>query len=290
MYAENVLGDGAPSKPVEVHLRAFLGHLRARGGTGRTHAAQQEHRQRVAPSIGPPVLSSSQGHGDALVSTTRPSSANGVHDPAPRNSGVSSCPEPFGLAVEQDAKQQHGGGLEPSAETGRDGNDAKPQSSASPPAAFDGDFMGLGGFGEDLVDNLFAPPSSASRRRRHRRRLYAPATGGTLESHSLEGEERTGGAHGPYPLPPIVLAAGISGESRGIDATTTHKLGSHGKMEQAGEGGGERACENRCRGGATAGDQRSLCGRSSSSVNTTNNDVFHAFINLGRRLPGRLRR
>lgn len=146
--------------------------------------------------------------------------------------------------------------------------------------------MGLGGFGEDLVDNLFAPPSSASRRRRH---LHAPAAGGTLGAHSLGGEGKTG-TNGPHPLPPIVLVAGISGENRGVNATAAHNLGFDGNTRQDDERGEERECENRCRGIATAGDPSSLYGGRSSSVNTNNNDVFHAFINLGRRLPGRLRR
>lgn len=265
MYAENVLGDGAPSKPVEVNLRAFLGHLRAQEGAAKTHAAQQERQQRVAPSMRL-LMSSSQGHGDPLVSTTRPSSADGVPDPATGDSGASSGSKPLGPAVDREVKQQQGARLEPSA-AGRDAQGAIPQCSASPPAAFDGDFMGLGGFGEDLVDNLFAPPSSSSRRRR-RRRLRAPAAGGTLGAHSVEGEGNTG-ASGPYSLPPIVLVAGISGENRGEF---------NGTMQKDDGGGGER--DN---------GHNSLYGRS-SSVNATNNDVFHAFINLGRRLPGRLRR
>lgn len=290
MYAGNMLGDGAPSKPVEVNLRAFLGHLRSQEeGTRKAHAAQQEyHQQRAAPSTGPAGVSSSQRRGEYLASATVPASAEGVADPA-GNNGASSSPQPLEPAAEREAKQQQEGRVETSAqEAGKDAQGSMPQSSASsPPAAFGGDFMGLEGFGEDLVDNLFAPPSSASRRRR-RRPLHAPAAGGALGARTLEGEGKTG-PNGPYPLPPIVLVAGISGENRGVNATaTTHKLGIDGDMQQDDERGGERDCEKTCR--ATAAGAGSLYGRGGSSVHTTNNDVFHAFINLGRRLPGRLRR
>lgn len=286
MYAENVLGGGAPSKPVEVNLRAFLGHLRAQDGTARTHATSPEDQQRARPSVCPaPMSTSSQGHEDPLVSAARPASSDGVRDLAAVDSGVSKTLSPV---AEGKGQRQRGGRREPREETGRDAQEgAIPQqsSASSPPAAFfGGDFMGLEGFGEDLVDNLFAPPSSSSRRRR--RRLRAPAAGGVLGAHSLQGEENTG-ASGPYPLPPIVLVAGISGESRGVNAGATHKQGSDGNMRRNDKGGEGRDCDNGCRGVATAGQDSSLYG---SSVNTTNNDVFHAFINLGRRLPGRLRR
>lgn len=276
MYAENMLGDGAPSKPVEVNLRAFLGHLRAQEWIGRMHATQQEHQQDAAPSIGPALMPSSQGCGDPVVSTTtsRPDSADGVTDTAGIN-GAPWCPKLLGTVVGREAKQPHGGGrgLEPPLEAGSDAKGATPpQSSVSPPAAFGGDFMGLGGFGEDLVDNLFAPPSSSSRRGRRRGRLRAPAAGGTLGARSIEGEGNTD-ANGLYPLPPIVLAAGISGESRGTNTTAAAQM---------------RKCDKR--GGVCAGTAVEQDSLYDSSVNSTNNDVFHAFINLGRRLPGRLRR
>lgn len=291
MYAGNMLGDGAPSKPVEVNLRAFLGHLRSQEeGTRKAHAAQQEYHQRAAPSTGPAGVSSSRRRGDYLASATVPASAEGVADPA-GNNGASSSPQPLEPAAEREAKQQQEGRVETSAQEagGKDAQGSMPQPSASsPPAAFGGDFMGLGGFGEDLVDNLFAPPSSASRRRR-RRPLHAPAAGGTLGARTLEGEGQTG-PNGPYPLPPIVLVAGISGENRGVNATATaHKLGIDGDMQKDDERGAERDCEKTCRAVATAAGPGNLYGRG-SSVHTTNNDVFHAFINLGRRLPGRLRR
>lgn len=278
MYADNVLGDGAPSKPVEVDVRAFLGHLRA-----------QEHQQHAAPSMGQAPFARSQGLGHPLVSTTRLASADGVSDLVAGDNAASLCAKPPGLAVESEDSHQQEGRVEPSIEAGRDAQGVILQSSASsPPAAFDGDFMGLGGFGEDLVDNLFAPPSSSRRRRLHgRRHLCAPAAGGTTGAHLFEREGDTR-ADGPYPLPPIVLAAGISGESRAENVAGTHEQRSNEKLAP---GGGERDCGNRRRGVATAGVQSRLHGRSSDSVNnTTTNDVFHAFIDVGRRLPGRLRR
>lgn len=235
--------------------------------------------------MGPALMPCSHGHGDPIFfSTNRPASTD-VPDPAAGDSAASSCPKSLDPAMERrESNQQQGWRLGSSAEAGgsRDTPGAIPQqsSASSPPAAFGGDFMGLGGFGEDLVDNLFAPPSSSSRRHRRHHRSRAPSAGGTLRNSgaNLRAGEGHTGANGPYVLPPIVLVAGISGESRGVNATAAHKRGSE---DDRGVG---RDCNNRCRGVATAAVDQN------SSVNTASNDVYHAFINLGRRLPGRLRR
>lgn len=310
VYAENVLGGGSPSKPVEVNLRAFLGHLRAQEeGRGKEHATsctrvktcaerQQNQKQRSPARIVPPAQKSPLGCLDPSISTTpTTSSADGVPSFAVTDNDASSCSKsPAGLTVGRKSHEQEQRREPPDGITEQDAQGGTPHvdqrtedrsSSActavpSPAAsAFAGDFMGLEGFGEARVHNLFAPPSP-SRCRRYRPR--APAAGGV-------GVGSCGG-NGPYPLPPIVLVSGISGENRGVNAAArgTHELDFNGRMPNE----GVRWDDDRSHGGicGVAGTEEQLDshGRSFSSSGTDNNDVFHAFINLGRRLPGRLRR
>ncbi len=320
VYPENVLGAGAPSTPVAVNLRAFLGHLRAQGGGDRTGAAPSAPRrcpelEHPPPSM-PPVRESCYSpppgrDGPLPVTNTAPTPAgdgDGYPSQAAGNNEEtsSSSPPPSSSKTlarrrsdpELERQWQEPGtssdgivGDEAEGEARRAEHDARgaaphagqakdslPSSSAaSPPAAYGGDFMGLGGFGEARVHNLFAPPSSSCRRRRPRRRARAPAAGGVLGDQHLHfgGGGASSGGHGPYPLPPVVLATGVSGENRGSTISANYKS--------------EMLPENDISlGGAYIA--RTEEDPIDGSGPTTTNDVFHAFINLGRRLPGRLRR
>lgn len=314
MHAENVLGGGAPSKPIEVSLRAFLGHLRAQEeGRGKAQekswtlpttnsSADRLHQEQgtlARTAVPPAQTSSSPVFGEAPIPTTPITSADSVTPPTVADNDGSCAKPPEDLTVVQKPHQQEEQRREPP-----DGNREGAQGGAprvdqttedgtalastvavpSPPtSALAGDFMGLEGFGEARIHSLFAPPSSSPRRRR-RRRVRAPAAGGTLGGDGTR-------ENGPYPLPPIVLVSGISGESCGTNAAADgiHNLGFNGKMpnEEGGRWGGSHG--GICGVAGTEGRLDSH-GRASSSSCTANNDVFHAFINLGRRLPRRLRR
>ncbi|CAM9140978.1 unnamed protein product, partial [Hapterophycus canaliculatus] len=301
VYAENVLGAGAPSKPTEVNLGVFLGHLRAQQGGRREPASPRGQQQpsllemvpsaRVADTLTPAVASKD----NSLLSEPR----------------INLTPDLEAQQAAEGGEPSDGG--TPHNGTGADGaKTPHPQESSNgkhtplapevPSACqtathFGDDFMGLRSFGEPKVHDLFSPPSSP---RRHDRpaHLCAPATEGAprgahqpicgVGGHGSGSSRRV---NLPHPLPPIVLASRISGESRGR-IPTTDLPGSHGRG-QPWDGGG--LGDDVHRGGMLVArmteDPGDLDGRIrhiGDSANT--NNVFHAFINLGRRLPGRLPR
>ncbi|CAM9188391.1 unnamed protein product [Ectocarpus fasciculatus] len=332
VYAENVLGAGAPSKVVEVNLRAFLGHLRAQDGGGRALKASHEvpasagHEQHVPSSSLDRTAPPSLGCNDAFA-CTRPPSAGSANVPLVLDTDASSCSKPLAVLTEgreapQRADQEEEENREKFVEENRENFDEvlrgkgmeqahtgtkavvtqhdapHPKKEDEPPSctcapspsspAFGGNFMGLEGFGEARVHNLFAP-SSLSSRRRSQRRLHAHVAAGVPRERRQLDCGRVGGGggggHGPYPLPPLVLVSGISGGSHGLNATAT-------KRRKDGRGGCDVQHEPvAARGAEDWRDYGGGGGDSGGAMHSTaNNDVFHAFINLGRRLPGRLRR
>lgn len=303
VFAENVLGVGAPSSPVTVNLGAFLGHLRAHGGGDKINSAQNTPREcpeleHPLPSMPQVCGSSPSGRGGPLA-VTGPATAVGDGDGAPSAAGADEKALPSskfafrtsGSELDQQLQQRprtssDGIGEEATAPAEGDPQVVTPHvdptrgdqsPSASSPVAYGGDFMGLGGFGEARVHNLFAPSSSS--RRCPRRRLRAPPAGEVLRDQHLHCGGGGSSGNGPYPLPPIVLATGVSGENHGSTVSMSHKRGLHEEMQLEGGGGGRRGVIARA-------EEDQIDG----SGPTTTNDVFHAFINLGRRLPGRLRR
>ncbi|CAM9750863.1 unnamed protein product, partial [Ectocarpus sp. 12 AP-2014] len=318
--AENVLGAGAPSKVVEVNLRAFLGHLRAQDGGGRALKASHElpaaaghQQQEPSSSLDRPALPS-LGCGDAFACTSSPA-AGSANVSLVLDTDASSCSKPLGvltegreappLADQEDDESREkpdeglrGKGME---HTGTRAavtqhhaphptkEDRLPSCTCAPSPsspAFGGNFMGLEGFGEARVHDLFAPPSLSSLRRNQRRLHAHAAVGVPREGRQLDCDGAGGGGgggHGPYPLPPLVLASGISGKSHAPNATSAN-----GRKD----GGGDWDDQHEPVAARGAEDWRGYGGggRDSGGTSTANNDVFHAFINLGRRLPGRLRR
>lgn len=302
VHAENVLGAGAPSKPVEVNLGAFLGHLRAQHGRKKasapSHGQEEQYLlETVSPARGPDIPCPSDANTDISL-------------PSKRHVNLTRDPE---AQQEAERGETFDDGITPNSAPGNDTEGAKtpyPQDHSSGKhaplapdvlsprvgAAFGDDFMGLGSFGEPRVHNLFAPPSPSPRRCDRRARLRAPATGGALGTgyRSLcgVGAHDGGRENGPYPLPPIVLASGISGDTRQI-TPITELPGSFGRGQSC-HGGGSWG--NVHRGGVPdarrAEDPRDLeCRKSRTRDGTANtNEVFHAFINLGRRLPRRIPR
>lgn len=322
VYAENVLGAGAPSKAVEVNLKAFLGHLRAQDWGGRALKASHElpasagHQQQgPSSSLDRPALPS-LGCGDAFACTSSPS-AGSADVPLVLDTDDSSSSKPLAVLTEgreapqladhEDEENREkpdellrGKGME-QAHTGTQAavtqhhaphptkEDKSPSCTCEPSPsspAFGGNFMGLEGFGEARVHNLFVPPSLSSRRR-NQRRLHAHAAAGVpKEGRQLDCEGvggGGGGGHGPYPLPPLVLVSGISGESHGLNATSANR-------RKDGRGDWDDQHAPVAARGAEDWREYGGGGRDSGGTSTANNDVFHAFINLGRRLPGRLRR
>ncbi|CAM9595605.1 unnamed protein product [Ectocarpus sp. 13 AM-2016] len=322
VYAENVLGAGAPSKVVEVNLGAFLGHLRAQDGGGRALKASHElpvgagHQHQVpSSSLDRPALPSLRC-GDAVACTSF-LAAGSADVPLVFDTEDSSCSKPLGvltegreapqLADQEDEENREkpdevlrGKGME-QANAGTQAavtqhhaphptkDDKLPSCSWAPSPsspAFGGNFMGLEGFGEARVHNLFAPPSLSSRRG-NQRRLHAHAAAGVpREGRQLDCDGVVGGGgggHGPYPLPPLVLASGISGKSHGPNATSANR-------RKDGRGDWDDQHEPVATRGAEDWREYGGGGRDRGGTSTANNDVFHAFINLGRRLPGRSRR
>ena len=294
--AENTLGMGAPSEPVEVNLQAFLGHLRA----------QEGGRPPVSPTTSaaprPPCTAAAAPPGqEPLPHYVLPSVARSLRPGLPSSiyaSGVSSASDATAFInvaadtdttacsdspskIEQWAKQQSREpfkerGVTQGSEISMDNN----RLAAFSRPSFDGDFMGLRGYGEARVHNLFAPPFASSLPlRRHRK---APA------ARELPGEQRRQGSviddSRPYPLPPIAVVLGISGDGRrgnaaGIEAGLS-ATGSDGEEWK------QRGIVEYAEGFHATG-----LGDLSSSITTdNNNNVFQAFLHLGRRLPGRLRR
>lgn len=294
VYAENALGAGAPSKPVEVDLYTFLGHLRAQEDGGKsttpTDDASAPTPTSTSSALAGPQLRSPHHPTPATVPSLQPCTLV----PAPefvsppdiiipahakdtvslhsKSLGVSERPAELRIRVEPSNKKKERKKL-------AKGLTKELSLLQSPPAAFGGDFMGLSGYGEARVHGLFAPPSS---HREERRR--APAADSNrvvvVDPKKLphHGDRRSDG--GLYPLPPIVIASGISGDRRGggggtaevkPGTITTQNCRWWGAAERRGHGnlGGSTSCSNN---------------------NNKNDDMFHAFLNLDRPLPGRLRR
>lgn len=364
------MGKGGSSKPIEVNLQAFLGHLRAQKGnirareegttyfmppaastkklprtaeaaeasTAAAAAACPGYREEPPPHFALPSFSTPLPHHE-LPSFVAPPRRRlrGTQSfdilptfdlTTPPNTAATdavTCSEPSPRF--QERVRSHSG--EPADEY-RDTQQAGARTAAAPeyhhqpaaalssqatnfdssgsteyqqPAAavsssratFDGggDFMGLRGYGEAKVHDLFAPPFT-SPSSPPRRRPKTPI------KRELPGERRYQGgidndSQQRYPLPPIAIVSGISGGGRrggGRRRGNNYAGAGLGSSSVLGEEEEEEE-DRKQRGVEDAADYHAagLGGRRSSSTAATNNDhVFHAFLNLGRRLPRRLRR
>lgn len=212
-----------------------------------------------------------------MSSAVRPTIATKRSAPPGQTSPQSRSPPPTSTSV----GQQRGGSPN---ERGGSGGEETRNSAGTPPSpqtpgALGADFMGLSEYGEGRVHGLFNPLSTRSSSARLRRRRAPAAEGGK------GGETRIGnGVGGVYPLPPIVVVSGISGAAGGkfgVGAPAAkHAVG----RTQDGVIGGRDCGDGRDVPAAELGN------RSEFFSGGNRNDVFHAFLNLGRRLPGRLRR
>lgn len=265
VHAENTLGAGAPSDPVEVNLQAFLGHLRAQQGGGSpssftktTTLARMSTTASLDKTISP--LASTPISSAAVASVTNTNTLPSTPFVLPES-----------LLLNEERCR-----INTEAAPGQAEGSYTPFLTST--AAFVDDFMGLYGFGEARVHGLFSPPSLSSRHQR------APFLGDvTQEEHSFF--SGFGNGKGLCPLPSIGVTSGISGEKKGEKASNVGILSTQsgcgevkyrlGDTRQSYVGGVPVAVA--CNGGEVWSRNK-------------NNGVFHTFLDLGRRLPGRLRR
>lgn len=250
-----------------------------------------------------------------LRSSTYPSGVLSAHDAAALVNAAAAatdtpaCCSPPPSKIEGWAKQQSRGTFDERGDTqgggGGEGGASAPDTNRLVAAAsssrvtFDGDFMGLRGYGEARVHSLFAPPfapSSPPPRSSWHRKTPPSATARGLPGEQRRQGESAIGDKRPYPLPPIAVVLGISGGGTGRGNAAGIEAGSSATR---GGGGGEEWKQQRgIVEGAEGFHATGLGDRSSSTASTSgiaanfsnNNGVFHAFLDLGRRLPRRLRR
>lgn len=299
VIAENTLGVGAPSPPVEVSINAFLGHLRAHARAARHQdmpALLSSSLTRAAPEPRHGFKSGGLLHTGTAAAAA---AADSYAEPAKNCDLALPRTEQHQQVQEIGDDQRHvaspPNGITMNATNAADATTARApaQAGTREEAFFGDDFLGLRDFGEDRVHSLFAvgttttaEQASSSPRRsdatnKIRGGAVAPA-GTTAAAPSFT----TQSTLSPRFLPPIVgsTVSGAWGPGKkghcysrkggnGDEKTFAAQLpGDDGGDEIGDDESGERLASGCADGGAP------------------NNEVFHAFLNLGRRLPGRRRR
>lgn len=298
-----MLGAGNPSPAVEVSLHAFLGHLRAH--------ARAEHRDAL-PATSSLTLVNTPPHSfppSSVEFLNTSASATFTADAVAANShaqfiNVVSCSEqqvkPAATSGISKAIQQQHQHQQPKQMPGPIHMEPPPSKAAAAQksgpvvetntgataqeeAFFGDDFLGLRSYGEERVHSLFnlgAVSTSTLRRAPAAERDVDHTTGSAPAEPSFTE---------PLPssqlfLPPIV-DSGVSGEKRPMKRGYIK-----GKKNSD-----ESALVGRSPDGGIEGESndRLMYGVDQAAVglqSSRNNEVFHAFLNVGERLPGRLRR
>lgn len=296
--AENTLGVGAPSAPVEVNINAFLGHVRAH--------ARAAHNQDT-PALLPPSLTSAApeprhgfSSGDHLNTGAVGAATAEAHAEPAENCDFASPRTGQHQQVQQIAGDQRHEASPQNGSTMAVTNTADTTAVEAPAPAgtreetfFGDDFLGLRNYGEDRVHSLFAvgatttaeqPSYSALRSdatNKVRGAVVAPA-GTAAAAPSFTAQSTLS----PRFLPPIIgsTVSGTSGSAKKGHCHPRRGGNGDGKTYAVQLSGGDA-------GGDIGGDesgQRLASGCEDEGA--PNNEVFHAFLNLGRRLPGRRRR
>lgn len=292
-----MLGTGAPSPAVEVNLHAFLGHLRAHARAG--------HYQGTSPAASSSSLVTTAPHSFLpssveLLDTGATATATADGSSRAQSAKVLSCSEqqPVRLAgtsglsketqqqrVQQMADQMHAEPSPNKASARKSAPAAGANTDATIHEAFFGDdFLGLRSYGEERVHSLFGlgavSSSSSLRRARAADRGVSHITAAAPAGPS----STMPSALSPRFLPSIVDSA-VSGEkwSRKKGYVTGRKSSPEAAFVGPSPGGG----------GVGESDDRVVCGVDGAALGLEfpcNNEVFHAVLNIGKRLPGRLRR
>lgn len=327
VFAENVLGAGTPSPPVQVDVQAFLGHLRAQDDGGVRKAQplpsprlRQEQQNKLTPSQTTPAAAAAAAYNTRAESTpnktplaaassslsslssgcTPTSSSSSPHIPQQQQQQqLFSSSKPLLRTAMEGVHYHSRTGPSKRGEAGTAtaavaagavvGAVGGEDPSIPPDDTFGADFMGLRGFGEARVNGLFDPPTSMSSRRMQQQQQQQRAPAADVAGEKVRFD-------GPYDYHRCSSGDGAHTITRRLHSSSSSSSllppivvasGISGEGGARRGGGGGDGVGPVGARGVDGAGGGYYCGGSDGSSNN-NNDVFHAFLNLGRRLPGRL--